>query len=448
MFSLPSSAEPIFMSLSVAFSERTFRHVLVLLIGLILAQGRRTITAALRAASRLATAHFSTYHRVLSRAQWSLWPLGKVLATMVVALVPAGQPVCVGVDDTVAGHKGRKVYGKDKHRDAVRSTHRLTVWRWGHKWVVLAILVKFPFASRPWALPVLVALYRSRKLNASEGRRHKTPIDLARQLLAVLIHWFPARKFILLGDGGYGSHELARFCRQRRRPVTLVSRFYPRANLYAPPPQARSRTGRPRLKGRKLASPEKIVERAPRKRARVGWYGGQRRRVELVSGAGHWYKGGDGLVPVRWVFVHDRQGTHRDEYFYSTDLTLRPEQIVTLYTARWSIEVTFEEVRAHLGFETPRNYVAKSVQRTAPCLLGLFSVISLVAAENVRRHGLQVPQTPWYAKAELTFSDAIATVRRSLWSEAILKESLGHGGLTKLKPSTRKLLLDYLSRAA
>src|SRR5205823_3892453 len=120
--------------------------------------------------------------------------------------------------------KGRNVYGKGRHRDALRSTHSHTVWVWGHKWVVLAVLVRFPFAPRRrWALPVLAALYRPEGLNQKEGRRHKTPADLARQLMAVLVHWFPARRFILLGDGGFASHDLARFCHRHRRRVTLVS---------------------------------------------------------------------------------------------------------------------------------------------------------------------------------------------------------------------------------
>ena len=97
-------------------------------------------------------------------------------------------------------------------------------------------------------------------------------------------------------------------------------------------------------------------------------YGGGQRHVEYVSGIGHWYKSGQGLVPIRWVFVHDLDGTHRDEYFYTTDTVLPPETIITFFTARWPIETTFQEVRAHPGFETPRQRVAKSVLRTAPCV--------------------------------------------------------------------------------
>jgi hypothetical protein len=356
VLSLPKAAEPLISCFSVAFSRRTFQRVIVLILGAILALRQRTVTNMLRVVGTLAHGHWSDFHRVLCRASWSCRPLGKVLAAMVLELIPADQPVVCPVDDTTPQHKGKHVWGKGCHHDACRSTHSHMVWVWGHKWVVLAINVKFPFASRPWALPVLCALYRPRELNDKDGRRHKTPIRLGMQLLAALIHWFPERKFILVGDGGYGSHELARFCHRHRRHATLVSRFWATANLYDPPPQRRSRkNGRPRQKGRKLPSPEAVVKKGKRKRFTVNWYGGKSRRVELVSGEGQWFKAAEGLVPVRWVFVHDLQGTHRDEYFYSTDSTLRADQIVSFFTGRWSIEVTFQEVRAHLGFATTRN---------------------------------------------------------------------------------------------
>lgn len=448
MLSIPKAAEPLVSAFSVAFTRPTFQRALVLILGAILSLRRRTVTHLLQTVGPLAKGHWSDFHRVLCRAAWSCWPLGKVLAAMILELIPAQLPVVIPVDDTTPQHKGKRVYGKGRHHDAVRSTHSHVVWVWGHKWVVLAINVKFPFASRPWALPVLSALYRPQELNRKEGRRHKTPIRLAMQLVAALIHWFPERKFILVGDGGYASHELARFCWRHRRHVTLVSRFHPQANLYDAPPTQRSRKGgRPRLKGRKRAAPSAVVKRSKAKRFTVNWYGGKTRRVELISDTGHWYKGGDGLVPLRWVFVRDISGTHRDEYFYSTDQTLTADQIVSLYTGRWSIEVTFQEVRAHLGFTTPRNWSAKSVLRTAPCLLGLFSVVSLIFARQVRAAGVKVLCSPWYHKSDATFSDAMATVRRLCWAE-VLKRSSGHAGVTKLPSGLRLTLLNHLSRAA
>jgi hypothetical protein len=147
------------------------------------------------------------------------------------------------VDDTVAEHCGKRVYGKGCHRDAVRSGHGThTAVRWGHKWVVLTVLVPLPFAARRWALPVLCALYRPPAVDEREGRggaRHRTPSDLARGLMAALLHWFPDRRFLLLGDAGFASHDLARFCHRRRRGrLTLIARGRPDLNLYALPAAA------------------------------------------------------------------------------------------------------------------------------------------------------------------------------------------------------------------
>jgi len=445
--SLPKAAEPLLSRFSIAFTRPTFQRAMVLFIGFVLTAGRRTVTRTLCTARILASGHFSDYHRVFSRARWSLWPLGKVLAAMVLELVPPELPVICSVDDTPTQHRGKHVYGKGRHRDPCRSTRTFKAWLWGHRWVVLAIQVKFPFATRPWALPVLVGLYRTRQVNEKEKRRHKTPIALARQLISALLHWFPDRRFILLGDGGYASHELARFCYGHRRRLTLVSLLHPRAHLCDPPPQpGKGQMGRRRIRGPKLPHPQEAVAKAKRQRASVPWYGGKRRRIEFVSRTAHWYKATEGLVPIRWVFTHDRDGTHEDRYFYSTDPTMSPSAIIALYTGRWSIEVTFQEVRQHLGFATPRNYKEASVLRTAPCLLGLFTMVSLLFHRSTRdaRKPPRPALYPWYAKAEVTFSDALAAVRRQFWRQTILSEALPHRDLNKLPPELRETLLDQL----
>jgi hypothetical protein len=352
------------------------------------------------------------------------------------------------MDDTTAQHRGKCVYGKGCHHDAVRSAHKHVVFRWGHRWIVLAISVPFPFTWRRWALPVLVALYRPESLDQAEDRRHKTAPDLARQLMAGLIHWFPERKFVFLGDGGYASHELASFCYRHRRHASLVSRFHGDARLYAPAPKRRQRMGRPRLKGRKLPTPQQVVDRRVLTPATVHWYGGGDRRVQLATDTGLWYKSGAGVVPIRWVFVRDIQGTHRDEYFYTTNPLLTGKQIVSWFTARWPIETTFQEVRAHLGFETTRQHVAQSVLRTAPCLLGLFSVVCLIFAEHIKHHPVHIRQTPWYVKNEPTFSDGMATVRRLFWQEILFQEPSYRKGFQKLSPKIRNWMLDQISQAA
>ena len=124
--------------------------------------------------------------------------------------MPKG-PIELAGDDTVTEHPGPKVYGKGCHRDPVRSTHSFTAFRWGHKWVVLAVLVRVPFATRRWALPLLMALYRPEEENRRQGRRHKTPLGIAAaDALAVLIRWFPDRRFVFTADGNYATHDLGR----------------------------------------------------------------------------------------------------------------------------------------------------------------------------------------------------------------------------------------------
>jgi hypothetical protein len=446
---LPPIAQPLLLAVAPPFTHPTFQRWLLWCLAAIVTPGRRTISNRLRTVNGLVSGHPSSYQRVFSHRRGTLWGLSHALASFILThWVPTG-PVTLAGDDTVEEHPGRKVFGKARHRDPVRSSHTFTAWRWGHKWVVLSIVVPFPFARRPWALPVLVALYHSEQWNTKHGRRHKTPALLLRQLTAGLLHGFPRRQFRLAGDGSYGPHELARFAHRYRRPLTLVSRFYAPANLYAPPParSTRPKAGRPRPKGDKQPSPQQVVARAKRQRLRVRWYGGTTRPVEVVSPRVPWDKTGHGLVPVRWVFVHDCTGTHRDEYFFTTDPTLRPHQVIEFYTGRWSLETTFQELRAYLGLETTCGWTQATVLRAAPCLFGLFSIVALLYAHLPARYTYGT-QVAWVGKRDVTFSDALTAVRRWVWSEWIFVSSGHQEAFAQLPDSLRNTLLYALAPAA
>jgi DDE superfamily endonuclease/Archaeal putative transposase ISC1217 len=486
MLLIPSFARPVLDPFAAVFYHPTYQRFLVLLVAAILTTGRRTVANLLRTARDLAPGHPSSYHRVFSKRRWSTFPLARLLAQFLLDhYVPSG-PIFLAGDDTVDEHRGAKVYGKSCHRDPVRSTHSFTAYRWGHKWVVLTILVPFSFATRPWALPVLVALYRGADKTQAKGptkpkpkrkkakakakakdktkakakqraRRkaqaatpqHKTPSELMRQLLAVLIHWFPDRQFVFAGDGGYGTHALARFAHRHQRHLSLVSLFYPDANLYDPPPVVvGKRTGRPRKKGDKRPTPEAVVAAATERTAlNVSWYGGGRRDVDVVSGTGQWFKSGKGLVPVLWVFVEDRTGTHRDSYLFTTDLTLTAQQVIETYTGRWSIETTFQEMRAYLGLETTRGWKERTVLRAAPCLFGLFSVVALLYSQ-LPPGTTAVGAVSYRGKTVVTFSDAITAVRRQLWLEGIF-ESQGQTEVFQNLPRPYQgLLLAALAHTA
>ncbi|HWG42126.1 MAG TPA: transposase [Gemmataceae bacterium] len=207
---LLNEAAPLLAALQPAFSQPTFQRFTLLMAAALLTTGRRTVANLLRTLGPLAKGHKTTYQRVFSNASWSALRLACLLARFVVAhFLPDGPITLVG-DDTVDGHKGKKVYGKARHRDPVRSSHSYTAWRYGHKWVALCVLVRFPFATRPWALPLLVDLYRTVEQDRQRKRPHRTPAQLMCRLLRLMLLWFPQRTFVFVGDAGYGSHEVAR----------------------------------------------------------------------------------------------------------------------------------------------------------------------------------------------------------------------------------------------
>ncbi|HEY7156879.1 MAG TPA: hypothetical protein VH575_23125 [Gemmataceae bacterium] len=203
--------------------------------------------------------------------------------------------------------------------------------------------------------------------------------------------------------------------------------------MFEPPPPYTG-TGRPRVKGQRLPKPRQALQAARRRRRlRVAWYGGGSRRVEVVTGSGYWYKSGRRLVPLGWVFVHDLDGTHRDEYFFSTDRTLSAKALISHYTAGWNIETTFQELRAYLGLETTRGWCAPTVLRSAPCLFGLYTVVALwyhALPESQRVGAVRGP-----GKEGVTFSDALSAVRRWLWIE-------------KLPEPLREIIFSALASAA
>jgi hypothetical protein len=265
-------------------------------------------------------------------------------------------------------------------------------------------------------------------------------------LLAILLRWFPDRQFVFAGDSGYGSHEMASFARKSQGRLALVSKFPGTANLFAAAPAYKGQ-GRPRVRGAKLPSPQQVVAGSARTCLNVAWYGGGRRDVEVVSGVGRWYKGGQGLVAVRWVYVHDLTGTHRDDYFYSTDVERTPQEILERYTERWNIETTFAEMRAYLGLETTRGWCRQTVLRAEPCLFGLYGVVALLYGQ-LPAEAQEAEGVPWEGKQGVTFSDAITAVRRWLWTNWVFARAGHEDPLAKLPEPVRQVLLYALAPAA
>jgi DDE superfamily endonuclease len=447
---LPARFAAVILCFAPLLRERSWRHAEVLLLGAILAPGTRTVAAILRISGLARERRFVSYHRVLNRAAWSGRAAARVLLGLLLdAFAPRG-PVLLGLDDTIERRRGRRIGAKGIYRDPVRSSKGHFVKASGLRWLSLMLLVPIPWAGRAWALPFLTALAPSERSCRGHGRRHKRLTEWGRQLVLQARRWVPGREVVLVADSGFAALELLAALVRRR--VTCVTRLRLDAALYEPaPPRRPGAIGRPRTKGRRLPTlGEVLADRGtPWRRAAVpGWYGEGERVVEIHSGTAVWRHAGMPVVPIRWVLLRDPHGRFDPQALLCTDQDRMPPQIVAWFVQRWQVEVTFREVRDHLGVETQRQWSDKAIARTTPCLLGLFSIVALLAARLDHRTRLRVSAAAWYRKKRPTFSDALAAVRREVWSEQGLLTSRYSPELAKIRPALREGIVHALCHAA
>jgi hypothetical protein len=427
-------------------------HAQILLLGAILTGGPRTVTAALRVMGLSAEKNWSKYHRVLSRARWSALAASRMLLWLIVTvLAAAGAPIILAADDTLERRRGKQIKAKGCYRDAVRSSKKHVVKSFGLKWVTMAVLVAVPWSSRIWALPFLTVLAPSEKANQKVGKRHKTSVDWVRQMIKQVRRWWPTRALILVVDGGFAAVKLALSCTATGIEVTLVSRLRLDAGLYHCPPAPRpGQKGKKPKKGKRQRKLSVWAARSdtPWQELEINWYGGTRRTLLVFSRTGLWYTSGWDPVALRYVLVRDPEGQLRDEAFFATDLKATPEQILEWVIMRWSLEVAFEEARAHLGVETQRQWSDLAIARTTPVLFGLFSLVTLGAYLLMAVPEGTIRQAAWYEKEEPTFSDLIALVRRHLWSQRYFNKSAPSPDDALIPKPLLDRLLDQLCYAA
>ena len=406
------------------FTGPTRGRVPVLVEGALPAVHRRTVSAALRAVGRDHTADFARYHRVLNRARWSARAAAGVLLGLLVAAFVPGGPVVIGVDDTLERRWGKRIAARGIYRDPVRSSHGHFVKASGLRWVSLSLLAPIPWAGRVWSLPFLTILAPSERHAQERGHQHKKLTGWARQGLLQAARWLPGRRIVAVADSGYAALDLLGGVRHR---LSVVTRLRLDARLFDPaPPRKRPAVGRPRTIGQRQPTPaRRLTDPHTRWQAVTvaGWYGGEDRRVEIATGTAVWQHPGLPRVPLRWVLVRDPVGESRAQASLCTDQDAAPADILAWFVRRWAIEVTFGEARRHLGVETQRQWSDLAIARTTPVLLGLYSLVTLWADDLRRSRRLLPLTTAWYAKERVTFSDALASVRRALWAEAALRTS-------------------------
>jgi DDE superfamily endonuclease len=399
------------------FTAPTWRKLMTLLTGTLLAQGRRTVTAALRSTGNDQAGTWSTFHQVLNRARWSPLAVSRQLLLLIVeTFVPAGACVDLVIDETLERRWGSKISKRGHYRDSALSSRKRSVSSPGLRWIVMAVVVPLPWTKQRWALPFLCVLATTPEVSQQLGKRHKTVGMWAHQMVSVVRRWLPHHSIKLMGDTAYTVLELGLHAQAQQ--VTLITTGRLDAVLHEPPPERTQHTiGRPRVVGKRLPNLETVLQEPHTQwqELTLDWYGQGQRTLEMSTGTALWYRYGSDPLPIRWVLTRDPSGKHPPKAIFSTDPTQTAEQIVKDFMKRWSLEVTFEEGRAHMGIETQRQWSDLAIERTTPLLFGLYSLVILFGHALHPDGQLPVTQAAWYRKPTATFRNVLAAVRRSLW---------------------------------
>jgi len=389
--------------------------------------------------------HFQAYHRVLSRAVWSSLRGSRILLELLRKAFIKGTELVIGFDDTVERRRGKQIKAKGIYRDAVRSSGSFFVKTSGLRWLSFMLLTEVPFAKRVWALPFLTVLCPSERYDEERGIRHRKLTDRARQAILLIKRWLPERTLVFVGDSSFAALDLLNAVKDK---VTVVTRLRLDAALYKRAATRKpGQLGRPRKKGVRLPTLQAVIENPKTKWKRViigRWYGEENREIEIVSGKCVWYHVGKQAVPIRWVIIRDPLEKFETQALLCTNREAVPRQIVEWFIKRWQVEVTFEETRRHLGIETNRQWSAKAIGRTTPCLFGLFSLIAMVAQELEEQGKLKMRQAVWYHKELATFSDAIGCVRQQIWEWQSFQTSGAEVEMIKIPRSYLECLTDTL----
>ncbi|MFO0790359.1 MAG: transposase [Pirellulales bacterium] len=421
---VPSFAA-LLQELNLIMTLPTFQNFLVIAYGWVFAR-RRTVTAMIQAAGAVGVKHHSTFHRFFAAARWSLDELG--LTTFGLVQPWLGETTYLALDDTLARKSGRRMFGAGMHHDPLISSRKLAVLNWGHSWVIVGVLVKFPFRTdRYFCLPILFRLYLNKSAADRARRVYRTRPELAVEMLQVLAKAKKTLRFHVVADSLYGGKSVLR---ELPANCQLTSRLHLDARLYdAPPARRPGQRGRARKRGERLSSPRRMLEDRAH-RVTLELYG-RRERVRLSHCVAR--SEADLARPLRVVAVESLTTEGRLQAFYSTCPEATAQQVLAWYARRWAIEQTFQETKGYLGFEQPQSWTRRAVERTAPLAMLLYSLIVLWFADHGHRLW-QAPERPWYrSKRGPAFVDMLDILRTETLRSNII--SLGLQG-----PGSRKII--------
>jgi len=428
MLNIPTGFQRTISYFSFAFRKDVWQKVQILLIGAIICPGSRTVCNVLRCVGLRWEKNFPKYHRVLSQDKWSGFALSKTLLGLVVkTFVPKGTPVVLGIDDTIERRWGRKIKKRGVYRDPVRSSKSHFVKCSGLRWLSLMVLTSLPWlqAGVYWALPVLTVLCPSERFYTKQGKQVKKLTTWTNQIISWLGRIGKDLKcsIYLTGDGSFATLEL--FMNAQHCGIGMIARMKLNARLYHLPPKEypKSKPGPKPPVGKRLLSMEKRLTDKRIKWKAVTfshWYGNSNKQMLMTSGVAIWRKSNTLLVKVKWVLLKDPEEKLEPVLLACNDFQIAGKDMVCFFVRRWRVEVTFAEVRRHLGVETQRQWSDLAIERTTPCLLALFSIVCLLTDSLNKDHKVQPNHTAWYKKKGVTFSDVLAAVRLAIFQKSKL----------------------------
>lgn len=362
------------------------------------------------------------YYNFFERAAWQPLDLAYRVGLLILTHMPWRERITLLVDDTLLHKRGRSVWGLGWFRDAVASTQKRVATASGHNWVVVAVAVCVPFTNVPiLALPLLARLHLP-------GKGQPSCVDLTRAMLAQVLQWYPDRVFTLVGDGAYASKGLLSDLDPR---VTFVGRLRGDAALYDPrvPATPRKRRGPKAHKGPRLPKPKEAAAKADRKRTTVGawvWQAvdvtvyGCARSLSALTYEALWPTVA-GKRTLRIVVVRDPSGRMKDIYLFTTDLAASMTWVITMFAWRWAIEVLFRSSKQVLDIEAPQHFCQESVEKLAPWVWSLQSVIMVwyytAGRDSAEAKELRELQGEW--DTEWSLRHMVQVLRRALLNSTI-----------------------------
>jgi len=450
MLSLPITFTSVIGVFAPVFSQPVWPHVKVLITGAVLAPGKRTVTAVLQIMGLSATSDFQTSHRVLNRAVWSPLTASRLLLRLVVAVFIPWGVVIFGLDDTIERRRGDQIQATGLYRDPVRSSQAYCVKVSGRRWLACMVLPPISWANRVWALPFLTVLCPSARSYEPRGRHHQTLTERAWQMIRLVVRWLPGREIAFVTDSSVAALEL--LDKVKALPcASVLTRLRLDAALDDPPPPRQPETkGRPRLKGQRRPTLAAVLADARTSWTTLlveQWYGEGPREVEVATDTAVWYHAGKPPVAIRWVLIRDPKKDFDPQALLSTHLDHTPAPMLPWFVRRWSMEVTCEEARAHLGMETPRQWNDRAIARTTPALLSLYAIITLTAHLLIEQGATCMRSTAWYRKIRPTFSDAMALVRRDVWEHRHVAMSQQEADMIQLPRELFERFIDAVCYA-